>query len=68
MDVDFHGILIADHVPRMVGNNRTRRAYRIRYINEMYDMAQRAPSQLTTFGKQIRSVTVQYRGPFSNAV
>jgi mannonate dehydratase len=36
--VDFRGILIADHVPGMVGN-RTGWAYSIGYIKALYDMA-----------------------------
>ena len=39
VDVDFRGILIADHVPRMVGDNRTGWAYSIGYIRALYDMA-----------------------------
>jgi mannonate dehydratase len=39
VDVDFRGILIADHVPRMVGDNRTGWAYSIGYIKALYDMA-----------------------------
>ena len=37
--VDYRGILIADHVPRMVGDNRTGWAYSIGYIKALYDMA-----------------------------
>jgi mannonate dehydratase len=36
---DFRGILIADHVPGMVGDRRTGWAYSIGYIKAMYDMA-----------------------------
>jgi mannonate dehydratase len=36
---DFRGILIADHVPQMVGGNRTGWAYSIGYIKALYDMA-----------------------------
>jgi mannonate dehydratase len=39
VDVDFRGILIADHVPTMVGGNRTGWAYSIGYIKALYDMA-----------------------------
>ena len=39
VDVDYRGILIADHVPRMVGDNRTGGAYSIGYIKALYDMA-----------------------------
>jgi mannonate dehydratase len=39
VDVDFRGILIADHVPRMVGDARTGWAYSIGYIKALYDMA-----------------------------
>ena len=39
LDLDFRGILIADHVPRMAANSRTRRAYGIGYIQAMHDMA-----------------------------
>jgi mannonate dehydratase len=39
VDVDYRGILIADHVPRMVGDNRTGWAYSIGYIKALYDMA-----------------------------
>jgi mannonate dehydratase len=38
VDVDFRGILIADHVPGMVGG-RTGWAYSIGYIKALYDMA-----------------------------
>lgn len=38
VDVDFRGILIADHVPAMVGG-RTGWAYSIGYIKALYDMA-----------------------------
>ncbi len=39
VDVDFRGILIADHVPRMVGDRRTGWAFSIGYIRALYDMA-----------------------------
>jgi mannonate dehydratase len=39
VDVDFRGILIADHVPRMVGDRRTGWAYSIGYIKALHDMA-----------------------------
>jgi len=39
VDVDFRGILIADHVPTMVGDRRTGWAYSIGYIKALYDMA-----------------------------
>lgn len=39
VDVDYRGILIADHVPRMVGDSRTGWAYSIGYIKALYDMA-----------------------------
>lgn len=39
VDVDFRGILIADHVPRMVGDARTGWAYSIGYIKALYDTA-----------------------------
>ena len=38
VEVDFRGILIADHVPGMVGN-RTGWAYSIGYIKALYDTA-----------------------------
>jgi mannonate dehydratase len=38
VDVDFRGILIADHVPAMVGG-RTGWGYSIGYIKALYDMA-----------------------------
>ena len=38
VEVDFRGILIADHVPGMIGN-RTGWAYSIGYIKALYDMA-----------------------------
>jgi mannonate dehydratase len=38
VEVDFRGILIADHVPGMVGG-RTGWAYSIGYIRALYDMA-----------------------------
>jgi mannonate dehydratase len=37
--VDFRGILIADHVPLMIGERRTAWAYSIGYIKALYDMA-----------------------------
>lgn len=37
LDVDFRGILIADHVPRMVGDRHTGWAYSIGYIRALYD-------------------------------
>jgi mannonate dehydratase len=39
VDIDFRGILIADHVPRMVGDRRTGWAFSIGYIRALYDMA-----------------------------
>jgi mannonate dehydratase len=39
VDVDFRGILIADHVPRMVGDRRTGWAFSLGYIRALYDMA-----------------------------
>jgi len=39
VEVDFRGILIADHVPQMVGGSRTGWAYSIGYIRALYDMA-----------------------------
>lgn len=39
VEVDFRGILIADHVPQMVGDRRTGWAYSIGYIKALYDMA-----------------------------
>lgn len=39
VEVDFRGILIADHVPQMVGDRRTGWAYSIGYIRALYDMA-----------------------------
>ena len=41
VEVDFRGILIADHVPTMVGDRRTGWAYSIGYINALYDMCRR---------------------------
>ncbi len=38
-DVDYRGILIADHVPTMVGDSKTGWAYSIGYIKALYDMA-----------------------------
>src|SRR5437867_1623638 len=42
VEVDFRGILIADHVPRMVGDRRTGWAYSIGYIRALYDTAREA--------------------------
>src|SRR5262245_28491321 len=42
VDVDFRGILIADHVPQMVGDRRTGWAYSIGYIWALYDVAREA--------------------------
>ena len=39
VDVDFRGILIADHVPKMVGDRHTGWAFSIGYIRALYDMA-----------------------------
>lgn len=39
VDVDFRGILIADHVPGMVGGGKTGWAYSIGYIKALYAMA-----------------------------
>ena len=39
VEADFRGILIADHVPRMVGDNRTGWGFSIGYIRALYDMA-----------------------------
>lgn len=39
VEVDFRGILIADHVPQMVGDRRTGWAYSIGYIRALYDLA-----------------------------
>ena len=39
VDVDFRGILIADHVPQMVGDRKTGWAYSIGYIRALYAMA-----------------------------
>jgi mannonate dehydratase len=38
IDVDFRGILIADHVPQMVGDRRTGWAYSIGYIRALHDV------------------------------
>ncbi len=38
-DVDFRGILIADHVPGMVGDRHTGWAFSIGYIRALHDMA-----------------------------
>ena len=37
--VDYRGILIADHVPPMVGDRKTGWAYSVGYIKALYDMA-----------------------------
>lgn len=42
VDVDFRGILIADHVPGMVGGSKTGWAYSIGYIKALYDTAREA--------------------------
>ncbi|MEX2260786.1 MAG: mannonate dehydratase [Bryobacteraceae bacterium] len=39
VDVDYRGILIADHVPQMVGDRKTGWAYSVGYIKALYDMA-----------------------------
>ncbi|MDZ4802416.1 MAG: mannonate dehydratase [Bryobacteraceae bacterium] len=39
VDADFRGILIADHVPTMVGDRKTGWAYSIGYIKALHDMA-----------------------------
>ncbi len=39
VEVGFDGILIADHVPTMVGGRKTGWAYSIGYIKALYDMA-----------------------------
>lgn len=39
VEVDFRGILIADHVPAMAGDRHTGWAYSIGYIRALYDMA-----------------------------
>jgi len=39
VDVDFRGILIADHVPRMVGDRKTGWAFSWGYIKAIYEMA-----------------------------
>jgi len=39
VEVDFRGILIADHVPQMVGDRRTGWAFSIGYIKALHDMA-----------------------------
>ncbi|MDQ2900177.1 MAG: mannonate dehydratase [Acidobacteriota bacterium] len=38
-DVDYRGILIADHVPRMVGDGHTGWAFSLGYIRALHDMA-----------------------------
>jgi mannonate dehydratase len=42
VDVDFRGILIADHVPKMIGDRRTGWAFSIGYIRALYDTARSA--------------------------
>lgn len=37
VDVDFRGILIADHVPGMVGDRHTGWAFSLAYIRALYD-------------------------------
>jgi mannonate dehydratase len=39
VEVDFRGILIADHVPQMVGERHTGWAFSLGYIRALYDMA-----------------------------
>jgi mannonate dehydratase len=39
VEQDYRGILIADHVPQMVGDRKTGWAYSIGYIKALYDMA-----------------------------
>ena len=39
VEANFDGILIADHVPQMVGGRTTGWAYSIGYIKALYDMA-----------------------------
>ena len=39
VDVDFRGILIADHVPGMVGDRHTGWAFSLGYIRALYDMS-----------------------------
>jgi len=39
VEVDFRGTLIADHVPRMVGDRRTGWAFSIGYIKALHEMA-----------------------------
>jgi len=39
VEVDFRGILIADHVPKMVGDRRTGWAFSLGYIRALYDTA-----------------------------
>ena len=41
VDVDFRGILIADHVPQMVGDSHTGWAFSIGYIRALYDSARK---------------------------
>jgi len=42
VEVGFEGILIADHVPEMVGGRPAGWAYSIGYIKALYDMARDA--------------------------
>jgi len=42
VEVGFDGILIADHVPQMVGGRNAGWAYSIGYIKALYDMAREA--------------------------
>jgi mannonate dehydratase len=44
VDVDYRGILIADHVPSMVGDRKTGWAYSIGYIKALYDTSRAATS------------------------
>jgi mannonate dehydratase len=39
IDVDFRGILIADHVPGMIGDRHTGWAFSLGYIRALHDMA-----------------------------
>jgi D-mannonate dehydratase len=39
VDLDFSGILIADHVPKMVGDRHTGWAFSLGYIRALYDSA-----------------------------
>ena len=47
VDVDYRGILIADHVPSMVGDRNTGWAYSIGYIKALYDSSRAATSTST---------------------